>query len=963
MTYLLTAAILDGSGHQSRARAWRKICAASLSFVWAGCVSLQLAHAQVSLDVDGVAVVQDFDTLSSSGSSNLLPAGWSLLETGSNANDTYAAGTGSSNSGNTYSFGSSASAERALGTVRSSSLGPTVGAALLNNTGAVVTSLEIDYWGEQWRLGTSGRQDRLDFQYSLDATSLSTGTWTDVDSLDFTTPVTTTVGATNGNDPAYRTHQQATILGLHVSQGGLVWIRWSDFDPSGSDDGLAIDDFSVTASTSDEAPFVTTSYPSPGQLDIPTLATLSLGFSESVDLASDWSELSCETSGSHNLFTSGGPTTYDVTVSGAFAPGETCEWTIHRLAVSDQDLPVDTMGTDHTTTFSTAGSVGCGAPATPIHAVQGSGSTSPSAGNVVTLEGVVVGDFQGDSGLNGFFLQEEDEDFDSDLSTSEGIFVFDASGSVPVVVGNLVRVTGQVNEYFDLTELANPTEILVCESGWTVTPTPITFPFSSPTALEAVEGMLVSMSQPVTASDVYNLGRYGEVQLSANGRLRQPTSVAEPGAPALAVQAQNQLLTLQLDDGSSVQNPATPPYLGPDGTLRLGDTTTGLQGVLGYAFGVYELHPTQPVVFERVNARPETLPEPGTSIRVASFNVLNYFTTLDTGTPVCGPLGNLDCRGANSPSELVRQRQKILSALGSINADVVGLMELENNASGAIADLVAGLNALMGSGTFAYIDTGSIGADAIKVGLIYKPGRVAPVGGHAILDGSTDPSFLDALNRPVLAQTFRQLGSGEVLTVAVNHLKSKGSACAGDPDVGDLQGNCNLTRLAAVEAEAQWLAGDPTGSGDSDFLLIGDFNAYAHEDPITALESAGYVNLIGSLLGPSAYSYVFEGQAGYLDYALSSAALTPKVSQVREWHINADEPRILDYNEEFNPPSSYQPNQYRASDHDPVVVDVSPAVAVPLPRWSLGALMMVLLALGCTVVMKGPLLNSEQPRT
>jgi hypothetical protein len=204
----------------------------------------------------------------------------------------------------------------------------------------------------------------------------------------------------------------------------------------------------------------------------------------------------------------------------------------------------------------------------------------------------------------------------------------------------------------------------------------------------------------------------------------------------------------------------------------------------------------------------------------------------------------------------------------------------------------------------------------------------------------------------VLAQTFRQASTGEVFTVAVNHLKSKGSACAGDPDTGDLQGNCNLTRLAAVEAEAAWLATDPTHSDDPDFLLIGDFNSYAKEDPIVALQAAGYVSLVQAFLGANAYSYVFDGQSGYLDHAMASPHLANKIGRVTEWHINADEPRMLDYNQEFNPAYLFQPNAYRSADHDPIVVDFKSPNAVPLPRWSTGAIAGLLVVLGALLCVR-----------
>jgi predicted extracellular nuclease len=461
----------------------------------------------------------------------------------------------------------------------------------------------------------------------------------------------------------------------------------------------------------------------------------------------------------------------------------------------------------------------------------------------------------------------------------------------------------------------------------------LSLPVASFSVLEAAEGMLVHFPQKLFATETFTQGRFGEVALAANGRLFTPTNLVEPGAPAQALAAQNDLARIQLDDGSTVQNPPVPPYLAADNTLRIGDGLEGLTGVLSFAFSAYEVHPTVPVssvTFTRNNPRSAAPAHPAAELTVASFNVLNYFTTLDTGSPLCGPTGGLDCRGANSASEFTRQRDKILSALTAINADIVGLMELENNASAAIQNLVDGLNAALGAGTYGFIDTGTIGTDAIKVALLFKPARVAPVGAFAILNSSVNPAFVDTLNRPVLAQTFRQLSSGEKLTVAVNHLKSKGSACTGDPDTGDGQGNCNQTRVAAAQAEVAWLASDPTGSGDPDFLLIGDMNSYAKEDPIDAFRAGGFHDLIAEHVGPGAYSYVFEGEAGYLDHALATSSLLDNVRAVSEWHINADEPVMLDYNQEFNPAFVYNPGPYRSSDHDPVIVSFD-LVEVPPP--------------------------------
>ncbi len=468
--------------------------------------------------------------------------------------------------------------------------------------------------------------------------------------------------------------------------------------------------------------------------------------------------------------------------------------------------------------------------------------------------------------------------------------------------------------------------------------------------------MLVTFPDRLTVTENYNLGRYGEVLLSAGGRLYEPTQIASPGATALAQQDLNKRDSILLDDGSTREDPDPIVYPAPglsaDHTLRSGDSVDDLTGVVYYGFGAYSIQPVGTVNFVATNPRPNTPPAVGGTLKVAGFNLLNYFTTMDNGQPICGRAlvgrGGLDCRGANSAEEFQRQRAKIIDALTALNADVVGLMELENNMSASIQDLVAGLNDALGARTYAFIDTGTIGADAIKVGMIYKPATVTPSGAYKILDSTVAPSFIDTKNRPVLAQTFVEKSSGVAFTVAANHLKSKGSDCLdiNDPDTNDGQGNCNQTRTKAAQALATWLASDPTGSGSTYFIIVGDINAYLNEDPITSLKRAGYADLIEHFAGSNSYSYVFQGQSGSLDHVLTSDSLTPLVTGAVNWHINADEPHVLDYNEEYKKPdqitSLYSSEAARSSDHDPLLVglclDTTPpqltVTATPDTLWS-----------------------------
>lgn len=582
----------------------------------------------------------------------------------------------------------------------------------------------------------------------------------------------------------------------------------------------------------------------------------------------------------------------------------------------------------------------CGDAATPVSAVQGAGTTSPLAGTTVTVEGVVVGDFEGSTGLRGFALQEADAGTDADPATSEGIFVFDSANRDLVAEGDRVRVTGTVSEFGDpgvtLTELTLGT-VAVCASGVPLpTAAAPTLPLATPDALERYEGMRVALPQTLTVSETFTLARFGELLLSSAGRLWQPTHVAEPGPGADAVAAANALDQLVLDDGLGVQNPAAVRWPAPGGlsaasTVRVGDTVAAVTGVMDQRFGAYRVQPTADPVFGAANPRPPAPPAVGGRIRVASLNLLNYFNGDGAGGGFPTP------RGAESAAEFARQRAKTIAAVRGLDADVIAVMELENDDTaggyGAIEDLVDGLNAATAAGTYAFVDTGVLGTDQIRVGLLHRPAAVTPVGPWATL---TTGTFTDR-SRPPLAQTFRDGAGGEV-TVVANHFKSKGSCPSSGPDAdqGDGQGCWNATRVLSSQELAAWLATAPTGTADPDVLVLGDLNSYAREDPVDALRAAGYDDLLASHVGASAWSYVFDGRSGYLDHALANTTLAGQVTGVGEWHVNADEPVALDYNVNFKSAdqqaSFYDPGPYRSSDHDPVVVGLNlaaPPAAFP----------------------------------
>lgn len=603
---------------------------------------------------------------------------------------------------------------------------------------------------------------------------------------------------------------------------------------------------------------------------------------------------------------------------------------------------------------------GSGTPATltPIYTIQGSGSTSALAGQVVATEGVVT-----KLTNTGYYLQ--DLTGDGNAATSDGLYVH--LGAAPSVsAGQLVRVTGTVTEFNTgaatnagtlartVTELTGVTSTTVQGSGYSVTPVSVTLPLANDADLERYEGMRVTLQGPLTVSQNYFLGRYGQLTLSAGGRMETPTNAHRPGtAQAVQLADLNARSSIVLDDGTSAQNPNPTPYLAADSTVRAGDTVASVTGVLDYGLATadntglsdWKIHPSSAPVFTRVNTRSTQPLAVGGTVKVASFNVLNYFTTFTNGSNAAGQTGQgctldgatsaANCRGASNATEFTRQRDKIIAALAAIDADVVGLMEMQNNGSTAVGNLVSGLNAVVGAGTYAAVSdpASGTGTDAIKVAMIYKPARLSPAAG-ALSD--TDSTH----NRPPLAQVFSQ-ANGEKLAVVVNHFKSKGSCpvsgdadYAGNFDSGDGQGCWNARRLAQAQRLRSWLSTAVVPS-TGQVLLLGDFNAYAQEDPIHSLTSDGaYVDQIGRY-NSFGYSYVFDGAAGRLDHALAAAALSPKVTRAVEWHINADEPLVLDYNQEFRQPACatcgpdyYSATAYRSSDHDPVVMGLDLRKAV-----------------------------------
>lgn len=559
-----------------------------------------------------------------------------------------------------------------------------------------------------------------------------------------------------------------------------------------------------------------------------------------------------------------------------------------------------------------------------IHAIQGTSDTSNTG--TYDIEAIVTGVFNGTSGLGGFYVQEEDADWDTNPLTSEGLFVF---SNTAVSVGDKVQITGTVVEQFGQTQM-NPSGVTVVGTDVLPSATPVSFPIATVSDLEQYEGMRVQVqaaSGDLTVTEHFNFDRFGEVLLSSGGRLEQFTQNNAPSVSGYTAHleevAQRSIL---IDDGRNGQNlfpilnARGGNNLTPSNTLRGGDTVAAVEGILGYGFSNYRVQPTESIDYQASNPRPANAPNVGGNLEIASFNLLNYFNGDGAGG------GFPTSRGATTFSDFQRQTAKLVTTLNQLDADIIGVQELENDygegENSAIENLLDELNAVS-SRNYTYVNPGvaQLGGDEIAVGIIYDANVVAEVGTAAFLNTA---GIFDGVNtsRAPLAQTFAIIDAnnpdlGEEFTLAVNHFKSKGGTGTGaDADAGDGQGNWNQRRLEAADALTTWLATNPTGSSDPDMLTVGDFNAYAQEDPIEAIENAGYTNLV-----TGDYSFVFSGQWGSLDHAFANGSLESQITGAAKWHINADEPDALDYSTQFNDPSLFNPNdEFRTSDHDPLVV-------------------------------------------
>ena len=889
------------------------------------------------------------------GTATTQVGGASLATNASNGIYNFGDGTTSSGGANTRAIGFLSSG--------SATASGNLYAYFANNTGGSLSGLQISYNVKKFRGGTNAAGFRIQMYYSTDGS-----TWTSAGS-DFLTAFAGADASNAGYNPApgSTVAVSAKTLAVSVNDGSSFYLAWNYSVTSGTtvsnSQALAVDDISVLGLNTSVSPSATGSA-SPNPVVVGANTTLSATVTAGSNPASTGLAVSCD------LSAIGGSATF--ALASQSATTFSSSYTVPAgTSASTYTLPCTvTDGQSRSGAFNIPLSVTlpflCGAAATPIHAIQGSGSASPMVGQTVDVEGIVVGSFQGTSKLRGFYLQEPDATWDSDPATSEGIFVFESATGTPVNVGDRVRVRGTVSEYTSsgsflgvtqtssLTELGGIAAENVCSTGNAFTTTTITLPVSALTDWERYEGMAVQFTQQLKVTGNYSLGTQGWVDLAPTV-LFTPTSSAD--SSTWATQASlNQRSVIALDDDSTLTNANLYPTLFPQGglsaasTLRTGDmanydsasqTNAPLAGVLDDRYGEYRLQPTAAVTFYNANARPAIEPilaGVGGRFRAVSANVLNFFTTLGS-------------RGAQTQTEFDHQKAKVIEALYAMNGDVYGLSEVQNFANGAtsggtytntaLQSLVDGLNckasglsplcATPSATPYAMIDTLALGADngtdAIRSAMIYRTAALTPVGGPA-------EYYAGDTNRPTLAQTFKPASGAkadsQTFTFVVNHFRSKGSACGGASD-DVYQGNCNGLRLSMAQSVVTWLGGNPTGDpagASRRTLMVGDYNAYYGEDPIQWFSANGYVNLIHSIVGAAAYSYNFGSQSGYLDHAIANSgagSMNALVKGVAEWHNNADEPSSLQALNSSNKSATaqtayYSADPWAASDHDPFIV-------------------------------------------
>ncbi|MBO0594098.1 ExeM/NucH family extracellular endonuclease [Nesterenkonia sp. E16_7] len=615
----------------------------------------------------------------------------------------------------------------------------------------------------------------------------------------------------------------------------------------------------------------------------------------------------------------------------------------------------------------------------------------------VTTRGVVTAVYPAEQSFNGFYLQTAGSGGDVDLSsheTSEAIFVYspDAISQELVQIGDFVEITGDAEIYYDAPQISLYPEstqtphhelaLIEDEPFEAVKPASLEVP-EDPQQRESLLGMLLDPQGSYTVTDHYTLNQYGEIGIVLGEEpLINPTSAFRPGAEAEALAAENDERVIYLDDAASTSWQAWSddrdqplPYLSIEDPIRIGaEVLWQTDVIMDYRFEEWRLQPlskltpetaeqVQPAQFENTREGNESPAERAGDVRIAGFNVLNYFVSLGEDEPGCefytdidgNPTTNdyCDARGAYNQASFERQEDKIVTAISGLDADVVALQEIENSRyfvedgdrDRALAALVEALNGAEGTaGTWDYVESPEevpADEDVIRNGFIYRTDRVAPEGDSRILfeDGVEDLDqeafagldleeiFSNA--REPLAQEFTAVEGGaqnggtqedESFLAIVNHFKSKGGSGTGENADTTGQGSFNGDRVQQARALVAFADALEEEVETEKTFLMGDFNSYEMEDPLQVIAEAGYTNLSAETGG---YSYMFDGAVGSLDHLFASEAAVADVVQTEIWNINSVEPLALEYSR-YNSVGTllYSPDQWRSSDHDPILADL-----------------------------------------
>jgi predicted extracellular nuclease len=906
----------------------------------------------VSLTTPGTAYTQNFNTLSNTAGSTTnesLPTGWYITESGSGTrdNDQYAVDTGGSNTGDIFSYGAAGNTDRALGALQSGTLIPTIGAQFTNNTGGTITSLDIAYTGEQWRIGNTAaaRDDRLDFQISTNATNLCgadsgpcVGTYTDVNALDFTNPIKTAASAAalDGNNAANRTAISTTIPSLSIPNGATFWIRWNDLNASGADDGLAIDDFSVTpqgtggggvslsindVSQDEGSGGGTTAYSFTVTVSASTHTGVTFDICTADGTAQDDNPATEDNDYTANCLTGqtipGGSVTYPFTVQvNADSTTEANETffvnvtNVVGATVADGQGQGTIVNDDISLVL--------------IHDVQGNGAASPIPGATVTVRGVVTL-----LKSNGFFLQEETGDNDADPNTSEGIFVFTSSAPT-VAVGDQATVTGTVVEFNGLTEISTPS-ITVNSTGnalptavtLTTTDLPPTANFAQP-QLEKYEGMRLAAASLTTVGPNDS---FFDVPTVITG---VPRPTREPGIPASD--------PVPPDPTSGTPDPNIPIWdenperLMLDTNGRAGSTgetltsnvvITNVAGPLDFGFGQYRLI-NEAALTRTANMSAVAVPVPNASeFTVASYNIENF---------------NNNATQRQKAALTVRTLLHYPDIIGAVEifdlADLQALRDQINNDAVAAGDPNPLYEAYL-------VEADGTSEDSDQdVGFLVKTARVQfnsatqereeetfvnPVNGQPETLHDRPPFVLDATVDPSGANPRRVL-------VVVNHLRSF-------IDIELVAGEgvrVREKRKKQAESLADLLNDLQAGNPGVPVISVGDYNAFefntGYDDPISVIKGnptpddqivvdqspdlvePDFFNLTDEMPAAERYSFIFEHTAQGLDHHLVNAAARARNTRSAIARVNADFPEA--------PAAAFASDATRPernSDHDPVV--------------------------------------------